>query len=225
MKKLVLSLYEINELQQEEKQTAIQNNDEIIIDNNYWWYEHIYEDFTELMKYVGVEVENIFFDLSGQQEGGSDFKSEIKNAYQFIKKVQNEEWTKYAPSITMNIPQLPIQIKTLNMIKNGTLKCEWKTRNNNRSNYLVFETDYYLNKENDYIDRKGDLMKEIIKLEAWMENVLNQFNNYLFHLLTEEYWYLTSGEAVSEYCEEQEILFLQNGQRVDQEWIKLGKVI
>jgi len=225
MKKLILDIYQVNELQKEKKENAISANCEIIVENNYWWYEHVYHDFEELMKYVGVETETFFFNGFGQQGEGSAFESEITNAYQFIKKVQNKEWIKYAPDLNINVPKLPIETKTLNMIKNGTLICEWKTKSSNRSNYLDFHTDYCLNKKDDYIDRKSNLMKEIIKLETWMENIMNQFNDYLFKMLADEYYYLITDRVVESYCIENDLFFAQNGERINQEWIEIGKVI
>ena len=209
METITIPIYNYSELSEEVKQEVL-NKFRYANVEDYWW-NCILDDFVEICKQFSVQVkrDEIFFSGFYSQGDGSSFASCIYNFCDFIDAVHEKKWKEYAPKLDFDFSPCPVDRRVLKLINKGDINIISKTYNQHRYHYLHFKFDYefYNNNHTEY----SRIESEILKLEKWIEAVLNTLNGYLFKELEEEYDRLTEDESIIEYFEGNECKFTKKG--------------
>ncbi|MBW7893071.1 MAG: hypothetical protein H3C48_19020 [Chitinophagaceae bacterium] len=212
MKQISINLYQFAELSEEAKHTALDSMRDTNID--YEWWDFVYDDFSTLCKYIGIETDThkMFFRGFYLQGDGSSFAASV-DLMKLVNGIRNQSWKEYAPDLQIDLEPCPLQNRMLSLIERGFIDSYIRIKNANRETSVSLEADfnYSYNKCDEYIN----IDIELDRLETWLDDTAHTLNHHFYKQLQHEYEYLTSDEAVRETIEVNEYEFTHDGQPAD----------
>lgn len=194
MQTITIQGYTFDELSKEAKEKALEIMQDINID--YEWYEMtIDEDFKVIGKILGIEIDNVYFNLCCQGAGACFIGRYSYNKGSVKKLIE------YAPLDT----ELHRIAKELQAIQKKNMYRVYANVKHRGNYYHSNCTDVFVER-NDSKELKVDSEDAIIQ-------VLRDFMNWMYKRLTEEYMYIVSDEAVIDTIKSNEFLFTEKGER------------
>lgn len=205
MKQIVIpeqkfNVYSFNELSNEAKEKAVQ----YFLKNEYHifhtWYDFIKEDFHDILSIFGFYNIKSYFSGFYNQGDGACFVGSYKYSKDFVKNLKahaplekdlHEIAEKIAKIQKLNFYGILCEITHCNMYYHeNTMRFDWNNGNNTSYLQSIFKNDSHEN----------ELEKCFKGLSCWY-----------YDKLEKHYTRLQSCEAVQEYCECNEMLFLESG--------------
>lgn len=172
---------------------TIDKHRHINVDGIDWW-EYTYNEFTESMEQVGIEVDNMYFSGFWSQGDGACFDGRIADTKLFIDK-------HFTPT------DYPMIRKLLSSGGAITFRCK-HSGHYYHENCTSFDVDcdlfaYVMDKPTDFHEQVVERMDEQLDLEMddFEKASVEIFKNHmrtLYRTLEEEYDYLVGDEAVTE---------------------------
>jgi len=179
MRTIETQVYKFEELEPEVQEKVLDKNRCINLDSD--WWDFVYDDFKEVCKIIGIEVENIYFSGFNSQGDGACFEGRYEYAKGSVKAIK-----KYAPKDT----ELQRIARELYEIQRRYFYSVWSTvkhrghYTNENSTEIFVDNDMYLY---DYNRPAPD--DEITEL-------LRDLMRWLYSRLEAEYEHLTSDETL-----------------------------
>lgn len=196
-------VYKFDELSETAKEKAINWARNENLNTDYDWWEFVYDDFSELCKTIGIEVDlnKTYFNGFYHQGSGSAFTASIYVKDCLIA-IKEEKWKEYAPLEDFKFDPI-----TFNMLRLCHLcQCDIVPTNRESSVKIDFTSDIYY----DSYPNMGAVMEQ---LESFFEDMARTLNHWLYKSLEKEYEYQTSDEALIETIEANEYEFTADGNR------------
>ncbi|CAN5497299.1 hypothetical protein BH09BAC6_BH09BAC6_16240 [soil metagenome] len=208
MKTITLKLYNFKELTKEAKEKALTTYRDLNID--FYWWDNEYEDFIELVSYLGITIDKDSIKFSGfySQGDGSAFSAKV-NFAKLFNAIANQSWKDYAPH--QDFPfQLPsIDRRVLALVNNGILPNEPQIIARYRHYDIAVDLGISVINEN---GRNHNLLfEELDNLETWLRDLAKHLNQYLYKSLENQYEFMISDTAVIETMLANEYLFTTDG--------------
>jgi hypothetical protein len=181
------SFLKFEELNEKQKQKAIENNRDWNVDGGYDWWDAVYEDVTRIAEILGIDIDNIYFSGFWSQGDGACFTGSF-----YYNKGMVKAMKKYAP-----------QDKELHRIAK-------EIQNLHRSAFYtaggsIRHVGYYNHERSMSVDCSQEKGREI-SYNEW-QDVFADFANWIYRSLEREYEYLTSDEAITESLIANEVEF------------------
>lgn len=224
MKKIEINLYSFSELPEKVQQNILRDNCTINVECD--WWDVTYENISQLAESMGIVInttsrklrngktieEPIFsFDIN---RGNFAFEGYLSFP-DFKKVIEAKEFEKEFPTIAAEMPlrrwkeeiqKIPGNVKSL--IEDEIIfDILAEVRNND---YLKVETSW---DARTYVDRRfpepANLNLIMFGVTSTLEEVVKRFCSVSLKMLTDEYEYMTSDEAIKEAVQEWE--FFENG--------------
>jgi hypothetical protein len=187
----VYEAYEFSELDDDAKQKAISHYQQHWLD--YEWWDFIYDDFREICKIIGIDVENIYFSGFWSQGDGACFEGDYyykKGCLAGIKEYAPKDEELHCIAERLVNTQKPYFYGLHASVKHSG------HYHNSRSNYIAIDHDYC------YIPESvADDIKESLR----------DLMNWLYTRLESGYDYLTSEENIKETYDANEVFFNEDG--------------
>lgn len=185
--------YQFNELSDEAKQKALECLNDLNVDHD--WWDFVYDDAKEIGKLLGIDIEDIYFSGFWSQGDGAQFVGSYCYERESVKKVRA-----YAPKDA-----------ELHEIAQGLY--EVQRRHFYKLQARVDHYGHYHHEMSTDIDvLYGDVV--LPSNDGVTEDVtdcLRDFMRWIYRRLKEEYYYLTSEEAIIESIEANEYEFDEQG--------------
>lgn len=191
---ITTTLYMFSELSDEAKENALNELRDINVSNNFW-YECIYDNIKEISSLFGLEITKIYFSGFWSQGDGASFEGSYSYKKDALKNVKNfapldTELHKIVSKICdiqkKNFYRLYADCRVSgHYVHSGCMRVSVETQSNG-----------YVNK-----NTEDDLTQ-----------ALREFADYIYYdLLQKEYEYLTSDDCLSEYLNDSDYEFTENG--------------
>lgn len=207
MKTIQLKLFTFKELGRLAKQRALTEFRAVNVEFN-WWNDE-YEDFMNLCQTLAITVdrERIHFRGFYSQGDGASFTA-IADLPELVKAIEKEAWKQYAPLDELKFPALRIDRRVRVLLNNRSLD-SGVTIKGGRGYWVKAATGIFITTKG---DRSHDnIFGELEKLDAWLQQVADNLNAYLYKKLQSQYEFLTSDTAVKESILFNEYLFSADG--------------
>lgn len=183
------TLYKFNELSSEAKETAISSFQEDDSYLDYEWYEDTINDFTTILELIGYYDIACYFSGFYSQGDGACFSARFSRNKRCLDKVK-----KYCPK----------EKKILNIVEQiqseMPLHEEYEIKHSGRYYHEYCTNVYYL----------GDNNKAEQLDERFLE-LSRQLMRILYKKLNDEYDYLNSSEAITEFIKANDYEFTEDG--------------
>lgn len=192
MRTITKELYTFDELSDTAKQKALESLSDINTDYEWWNYE----DYTNIGKIFGIQIDKIYFSGFSSQGDGACFEGHYRYNKDAPKKIRE-----YAPLDT----RLHDIADTLQSIQKGQFY-QLMSDTKHRGHYYhenCTETSVYRN------DNK-DITREV---EKQLIDTLKDFMKWIYRSLEKDYDHLTSEEAIKETIQLNEYEFYETGEQ------------
>jgi len=194
MKTKEIKLYNFRELPLEVQTALLEKNRDILTDHN--WYDFTVTDFEEILKQIGFYNINCYFSGFYSQGDGASFEASYgyqKGSLSLIKS--------YAPN-DKELHYLVEQIQKLQKSNFYSLsaKVERVSSRYYHSNTMIID-ELYRDDSKSIVEGTIDTFRSLCR----------ELADYLYKALEREYNYLISDNAIREYLENQDNLYLENG--------------
>jgi len=189
------TVYKFNELQDDQKEKAIENLRDINVE--YEWYDYSFDDYKAIAKILGINIDKIYFSGFCSQGDGLCFEGSFQYA-----KGWKRELTTYAGEVTENknnkeIHALGQQLQELQRQAfygvYGTVKQRGHYQHSGCTSFSLDHDEYREFDDEDFKQAYRELM------------------DTFYHMLRKEYEYLTCDEAVIETIKCNDYNFDENG--------------
>lgn len=212
MRTVRTKVYKFSELSEQAKEKAIESFYNINVDYEYW--DSTYEDFKLFCETIGLTVDTgkTYFSGFSSQGDGAAFTADI-DLIEFINGINERKYLSHAPKTKeetgFNPPTCPVDKRVIDLINRDwiDISIEISAKDRPYRTKLSFNSSYQYNECVNY----NCIDKELVNLEDWLEEVLNDLTSYLYRLLDREYDYLTSAEAIAESIISNEYEFQKDG--------------
>lgn len=191
MRTITKELYSFNELSDEAKQKALENLSNINTDYEWWDYE----DYTNIGKIFGIEIEEIYFSGFSSQGDGACFEGHYRYNKEASKKIRE-----YAPLNTV-LHDIADRLQSIQKGQFYQLMSDTKHRGHYYHENCT-ETSVYRNDNKDVPEEVEDALIDTLK----------DFMRWIYRSLEKEYDYLTGEEAIRETIEANQYEFYENGE-------------
>ena len=205
MKAITINLYELQELNEQAKQKALDEYRYINVEHE--WWDYIFEDFKTICATIGIiaDTDKMYFRGFHSRGDGSAFDATI-NVPALLEGIRQEKWKEYAPNEKLSFVAMTIDTRILNLFKMQLLDSPVII---SKSHYIIVEQpfDFEYNKRTDFthIEEKLEVIRD------WIEGVAKQLNRFFYKMLSDEYDNLISNELVTETIEANEYQFTSDG--------------
>ncbi len=205
MKAITINLYELQELNEQAKQKALDEYRYINVEHE--WWDYIFEDFKAICATIGIQADTgkMYFRGFYSQGDGSAFDATI-NVPSLLDGIRQEKWKEYAPNEKLSFAAMTIDNRILNLFKSQLIDSPIII---SKAHYIVVEQpfDFEYNKRTDFTHIEDKL--QVIR--DWVEGVAKQLNRFLYNTLRDNYEELISDKAVTDGIEANEYQFTSDG--------------
>jgi hypothetical protein len=176
MKTITLKLYSFNELDKTAKEKALTTYRDFNI--NFDWWDDEFEDFIELLSYMGIAVikDSIRFRGFYSQGDGSGFSATV-DISKLLDAVANQSWKDYAPMQEFVFGAPEIDSRVITLVAKGLLPSEPQIICRSRQFGIV--TDLGISEVIQDGKTHDHIFEELDKLEAWLRHVAEVLNRHL----------------------------------------------
>jgi hypothetical protein len=195
-----VTAYKFNELSESAKQRALEKMYDINVDNDFW-SECAIDDFKEVGKIIGIDIEKIYFSGFSCQGDGACFEGRYEYKKGSLKAIKD-----YAPKDTAlhAIVENLAKIQAKYFYKLGA-----KVKHSGHYYHAYCtEIDIMERDQDGYFQGYSDLPVETIDE---MIEILRDFMNWIYKRLNDEYNFLTSEEEIIGTIEANEYDFTEEG--------------
>jgi len=188
-------VYPFGELSDDVKQEVVEDMADINVDYD-WWYD--YDDKKEIVKLMGIDIDNIYFSGFSSQGDGACFEGSYEYRKGCVKAIMD-----YAPKDT----ELHRIIKELQSIQK---KCFYSAKAS------VKQSGHYMHKycteiSVDFENRNTSIDYYNQEHEENITELLRDYMEWIYRSLEKDYEYLTSEKAIIETIEANEYEFTADG--------------
>jgi hypothetical protein len=172
------------------------------------WHETVYSEFVNIVQAIGLDIDEkqIYFVGFFSQGDGSAFKANVDVA-ELIDGIINQSYKMVAPSIELSLDIPKINHHVLNLLKNRAIDCVGFIKPLSRGNSV--HADFTLHATSLHFHE--NVYGEVEKLDAWLQEIADSLNAFLFKSLQQEYEYQTSESAIIEAIEANDYHFTLDG--------------
>jgi len=208
MKTITIKLYSFNELDKEAKGKALTTYRDLNV--NFDWWDDEFEDFITLCSYMGIAVikDKITFRGFYAQGDGSGFSAQV-DILKLITAIESKSWKDYAPMQEFPFAAPDIDRRILPLLAKDILPNEPQIISGSRKYGVVVDLGIYVINETG--KEHDNVFEELDKLEAWLRDIAEVLNGYLYSTLENQYEFLISDTAIKESILNNEYLFTADG--------------
>lgn len=191
-----ITLYTYDELSQEAQGKAYDNWLPNALD--YEWWDCLFDDFKEIGKIMGIEIDQIYFSGFASQGDGACFVGNYSYACGAQKNIRQ-----YAPA-DKELHQVADDLFEAQSRVFFSMSCDVTHRGNYSHQYSV-DMEFRGRDSSPYLSDAEEVAAQGIK------EALRDFMGWMYKALETEYYYLTSEEQFKEACEANQYLFTEDG--------------